>query len=192
MPLSLEPHAGFLLRSLEYWDTICSPDSLQAGSSYICSAPKLLWAEALFCMNWYLLPAVAQWLLPEILKAYRIRIPISVSGKEKSDLSTELQFSSNRRKTKSWFFNWAICFYSCVDYTFYMVKQMILKMNLHRKIRMETKNELPRSLKNLFLCTATIRFKMRSETCDILFWNSPSSPNSLCEFVGQTLLGPEM
>lgn len=55
---------------------------------------------------------------------------------------------------------------------------------------MKTKNELPRSLKNLFLCT--IRYKMRSDMSDILLWNSPSSPNSLRESVEQTLFGPEM
>lgn len=57
---------------------------------------------------------------------------------------------------------------------------------------MKTKNELPRSLKNLFLCISTIRYKMRSDMSDILLWNSPSSPNSLHESVEQTLFGPEM
>lgn len=86
-----------------------------------CAGPAeaVLWPAALFCLSWYLL--LAQWLQPELLKVHRIRILPAVFGKAEPDLSTELLLLPNRMKSKNWFFNWSIHFYSCDVYTFYMV-----------------------------------------------------------------------
>jgi len=70
-----------------------------------CAGPAKagLWPAALCCLGRCL--PLAQWVQPELLKACKIRIPPSVSGKAEPDLSTELLFSHTRMKSKIYFFN---------------------------------------------------------------------------------------